>query len=427
MTSVFELVQAVDPAIQSQSVADFRSTIAAIATELHSDTGAEHRSLQQWWQWLDDEGYDRDGLIHILRQFCRRRLGDDGLAALSAFSTSIQDDADGIVALLDRLHDQQADLSEELQDLEAACLAEQGELNQIAGGMSKGGKWGTGVGVSVFGVAIIAGGLWYWSKKKSETAKEGLMHAARHFESDARDMFYYGKGMAPVEANKLARAVLTKSDSYGQFIDIGKAVKANTIDPKDAAKDLVYLLIDKRVNGLATAEEQAIMKKLGVDGWQPSDFNKANDQEYVDMLKRHPEFSRYAERMIGNQAKADILSRVDVPIGDNAAFKGMLKRYEPFLTERGRAALAGDASAFERDVEIEVGRGVEDLTRQVGEQALGKLKTAEKHAAGAVVTDVEEAQTGLVRNAERDVETALITAEEDAKVAARSAEQDLLI
>ena len=105
----------------------------------------------------------------------------------------------------------------------------------------------------------------------------------------------------------------------------------------------------------------------------------------------------------------------------------MLKRYEPFLTERGRAALAGDASAFEHDVEIEVGTGVEDLTRQAGERALGELQTAEKRAAGAVVTDVEEAQTGFVRKAERDVETALITAEEDAKVAARSAEQDLLI
>jgi len=421
MASVFDSVQAVDPAIQMQAVADFRSTIAAIATELHSDTGAEHRSLQQWWQWLDDEGYDRDGLIHIIRQFCRRRLGDDGLAALSAFSTSIQDDADGIVALLDRLHDQHADVSEELQDLEAACQAELADLYQTAGGMSKGGKWGIGVSATVVSVGIIAGVVWYRSKKAGEAVTERLQHDARHFEYDARDMFHYGVGMTELEANQLARDVLTKSDSYGQFVEFGKAVKANTVDPEIASKDLVYMLIDKRVNGLASADEQALMEKLEVDGWQPSDFGKVNDQVYVDMLKQHPEFSRYAERMIGNQAKADILSKVNVPIGNNPDFMGLLKQYEPYLTKRGRTALAGDASAFESDVEIKVGTGVEDLTRQVGEQSLGELQTAERRAADAVVTDVKDAQTSLIRKAD----DAVITLDEKAKAVARNAEEDL--
>jgi hypothetical protein len=420
MASVFDSVQAVDPAIQTQAVADFRSTIAAIATELHSDTGAEHRSLQQWCQWLDDEGYDRDGLIHIIRQFCRRRLGDDGLAALSAFSTSIQDDADGIVVLLDRLHDQHADLSEELQDLEAACQAEQADLYQTAGGMSKGGKWGIG-SATVVSVGIVAGVVWYRSKKAGEAVTERLQRDARHFECDARDMFHYGEGKSAVVANQLARDVLTKSVSYGQFVDIDKAVKAYTVDPKKVAKDLVYMLIDKRVNGLASADEQALMNKLGVDGWQPSDFGKVNDQVYVDMLKQHPDFSRYAERMIGNQARADILSKVNVPIGDNLDFKGLLNQYEPYLTKRGRAALAGDASAFENDVEIKVGTGVEDLTRQVGEQSLGELQTAEKRAADAVVTDVKDAQTSLIRKAD----DAVITVDEEAKAVARNGEGDL--
>lgn len=421
MACVFDSVQAVDPAIQTLAVADFRSTIAAIATELHSDTGAEHRSLQQWCQWLDDEGYDRDGLIHIIRQFCRRRLGDDGLAALSAFSTSIQDDADGIVVLLDRLHDQHADLSEELQDLEAACQAEQADLYQTAGGMSKGGKWGIGVSATVVSVGIVAGVVWYRSKKAGEAVTERLERDARDFECDARDMFHNGERKTAVEATQLARDVLTKSVSYGQFVDIDKAVKANTVKPEKASKDLVFRLIDRRVRGLASADERALMETLGVDGWQPSDFRNVNDQVYVDMLKQHPEFSRYAERMIGNRAKAEVLSKVNVPIGDNLDFKRLLQQYEPFLTKRGLAALAGDPSAFESDVEIKVGTGVEGLTRQVGEQSLGELQTAEKLAADAMFTDVKDAQKSLIRKAD----DAVITVDDETKAMARNAEEDI--
>ncbi len=112
MSSVLDLLQAAVPGIQPQAAADFRSTLVAIAKELPSASGAEHRSLQQWWQWLDEEGYDRDGLVQILRQFCRARIGEEGLAVLSESCASIQEHPDGMHLLLDWLEARHADLNQ---------------------------------------------------------------------------------------------------------------------------------------------------------------------------------------------------------------------------------------------------------------------------------------------------------------------------
>ena len=452
MSSVLDLLQAAVPGIQPQAAADFRSTLVAIAKELHSASGAEHRSLQQWWQWLDEEGYDRDGLVQILRQFCRARIGEEGLAVLSESCASIQEHPDGMHLLLDWLEARHADLNQELQELDAACLAEQAELEQTAGGMSKGWKIGLS---STGGVLVLAVGLYgvYKWKKSGETPEavaekfnQKLTEKANQFKDELKDEWFRSKeAMDNPDSAKLVddeiKNLGDRYKSYGEYFDVDKAAKPFMRDVKSEARSIARDLVLKRVGKVATKEELKIMSAAGIDQWDESDLyaivdNRIPLDEKTNQLLKDPKFIRYAERKLVAQAKVDLLRQFD-PIKltngiDDDKLRTYLNANRDLLTEKGRDLLAGKASEVEQDVTIDFTDGLKDLGRQMEKKAeyelqdgLEDLFDGVENEIGDVVDDgeqfVDDEVEGLLNSIGKTVKTDVGDVVLDAKAAERNA------
>ena len=82
MPALLETLQLSHPSIAAEAAAEFRTALVAILQQLEQDETAADRSLQGWWTWLDEEGYDRDGFGLILNQVGEAKLGQQGQAEL---------------------------------------------------------------------------------------------------------------------------------------------------------------------------------------------------------------------------------------------------------------------------------------------------------------------------------------------------------
>ena len=82
MSNVLELLQEVNPEINASMAADLRSGLVAINQQVQVDSASADWSLNSWWQWLDDEGYNRDTFLASLQGLCASRLDADALADL---------------------------------------------------------------------------------------------------------------------------------------------------------------------------------------------------------------------------------------------------------------------------------------------------------------------------------------------------------
>ena len=154
------------------SVADFRAALVAMGREMHDDTQAEHQSLWTWWQWLDDEGYERQAFAEVLCQVGRTTIGDEAFAELTAYSKSIENDPDGISTLIEYTNKHYPDLAEEIAKIEKLAEEEENQIQNMAGGMSKRAKdaligVGTVAGVGLVGLGV-KGIHSYWKRTKVE-------------------------------------------------------------------------------------------------------------------------------------------------------------------------------------------------------------------------------------------------------------------
>jgi hypothetical protein len=68
MSNLLQLLQEVDPAITPEMAADLRAVLVAINQEVEAERTSLEWSLNSWWQWLDDEGYNREAFIGALRR-----------------------------------------------------------------------------------------------------------------------------------------------------------------------------------------------------------------------------------------------------------------------------------------------------------------------------------------------------------------------
>ena len=100
------------------SVAGFHAALVAIGREMHEETQAGHQSLGAWWQWLDDEGYERQAFAEVLCQIGRTTIGEEAFAELTAYSKSIENDPDGISTLIEYVNKHYPDLTEEIAKIE---------------------------------------------------------------------------------------------------------------------------------------------------------------------------------------------------------------------------------------------------------------------------------------------------------------------
>jgi hypothetical protein len=162
------------PNIASHEAAAFRSSLIALGRQLQDEPDSQAHSLQTWWQWLDDEGYDRETFATILAQICKAKIGEQSLLELTSFITSSKDNSDGIAMLLEQVKQSHPSFAEEVEILESLALEEDNQLAATAGGMSKGGKIGIVVG-AVGLTGLIGGGIYLAIARKRRT---GAMNQA---------------------------------------------------------------------------------------------------------------------------------------------------------------------------------------------------------------------------------------------------------
>jgi len=176
MSALLALLQESDPSITATMAADLRAGLVAINQQVQAEPASQEWSLNSWWQWLDDEGYERQALLLALQQICVARIGEPALAEIGAACRAMAHEPGGLRLLQDLLEAMDADLPDQLHRLEAQALTEANELSMTAGGMSAAVK-----GVCITG-GVVATGLLLrhiFRRGDAEAAQAGL-YMIRH-------------------------------------------------------------------------------------------------------------------------------------------------------------------------------------------------------------------------------------------------------
>jgi len=156
MNSLLQQLADIDPAISAGQAAEFRTASLAITQRLQGDPTSLPLSLNDWWQWLDDEGYDRDTLALILSQMSTARIGAAAQRQLLSHLEQIGTEPEGLAKLFDHVQTLHPLLANDYASLETMTLAEQQQLEATAGGMSTKATIGIAVG------AFVTGGVISW-------------------------------------------------------------------------------------------------------------------------------------------------------------------------------------------------------------------------------------------------------------------------
>ena len=141
--------------------------LLAIAEEIHNQPEAEAHSLNHWFTWLDEEGYDQPGIARALQQLCQQRLGAEAGQQLQAQAKARADDPQGVPSAIEHLSQNHPELLEELLAIEQTRQEELQRLHAMAGGLSK----FTRNTLIAGGVGIVLG-LGYGVHLERRTSKE---------------------------------------------------------------------------------------------------------------------------------------------------------------------------------------------------------------------------------------------------------------
>jgi len=186
MNTLLQQLADIDPGISAGQAAEFRTASLAIAQRLHGEPTSLPLSLNDWWQWLDDEGYDRDTLALILSQMSTARIGAAAQRQLLSHLEQIGTEPEGLAKLFDHVQTLHPLLANDYASLETMALAEQQQLEATAGGMST--KATIGIAVGAFVTGGVAGGLFgYIYGKKKQVVEKSEQIEVRVHEDAARD------------------------------------------------------------------------------------------------------------------------------------------------------------------------------------------------------------------------------------------------
>ena len=249
MTNLREYLAQINPQIGTGAVAGFRSSLVAISAEVNGQPEAMELSLQQWWQWLDDEGYDRDDFARVATAVISANIGNQGLAEITAHIQAQQHQPAGIPCLLSHIDSTAPALAQEIDQLEDLAATEEKLLHSTAGGMSKAGVHALEAVGAVAGTALTAGAgvltyrkiikpIHQWWKERAAAKAEAAATRVSEAEARAKDL---------VEQSREREAEKLRED--------GRRAREN-ID-NNFVKDL-YENTDKDINDLiAHANSQA--------------------------------------------------------------------------------------------------------------------------------------------------------------------------
>ena len=237
MPSLLESLQLINPAVAAGAAADFRSALVAILQQLDQDEAAVNRSLQGWWQWLEEEGYEQEGFGLIFNQVCEAKLGEQGHAELLSCLQSNAAEPEGLPRLIEHVQSDYPALAKEIESLEELAVTEEQQLHATAGGTKAGKDTGIAVGLLVGTAATVLVG--YKAKKGVQWLankwKNRGQAATEKIEKDIQEDKLRGTEKLERETRNLENQAQGKEESL---------LKKTLKDPEKAKQDVALSKIE---------------------------------------------------------------------------------------------------------------------------------------------------------------------------------------
>jgi len=157
LTTLIDELQRFGVANSVDKSCQFRSALVSVVDQLRDEDGASaHRSLQAWWQWLEDSGLESHTVANVLRQITNTIIGDFARQELETYIHKISTEVDGLPRFMEHVQDSYPKLTTTFEKLEVLAIHEQQQLEAVAGGMDKRAK-DTLIGGAVLGASLIFG------------------------------------------------------------------------------------------------------------------------------------------------------------------------------------------------------------------------------------------------------------------------------
>ena len=413
MASLLETLQLIDPAIASEAAAEFRTALVAILQQLEQDETAANRSLQGWWTWLDEEGYDRDGFGLILNQVCEAKLGEQGGTELRAFLQANAAEPEGLPKLIDHVQSEVPDLAQTIESLEALAVEEEQQLVATAGGMSKGAKIGLIAAGSYLGALGISSLAAYAIHRRTGS---GL---ANSVQERAERELTVGKESAAAALRKEARMGVRVEREDATLESVAhdfEALKKVMMDPS-AVVNLGKGLEKYEDNDIETHVAQLVGKHTMI-------FAKEIDVEIkaaiADKLRDNPEYQKQVlqetDQLIDTEAEKLDFMDLGAEIKNSDIYQTAIAKVENGSWFKGKLAEleTTDMSKLRKEIVSELTQSYKPLVKE--EVAIAK-REALNDADNEMINMVSDGK-GLAKKSEIRVELEVRGAARDAKATA---------
>ena len=413
MPALLETLQLSHPSIAAEAAAEFRTALVAILQQLEQDETAANRSLQGWWTWLDEEGYDRDGFGLILNQVCEAKLGEQGGTELRAFLQANAAEPEGLPKLIDHVQSEVPDLAQTIESLEALAVEEEQQLVATAGGMSKGAKIGLIAAGSYLGALGISSLAAYAIHRRTGS---GL---ANSVQERAERELTVGKESAAAALRKEARMGVRVEREDATLESVAhdfEALKKVMMDPS-AVVNLGKGLEKYEDNDIETHVAQLVGKHTMI-------FAKEIDVEIkaaiADKLRDNPEYQKQVlqetDQLIDTEAEKLDFMDLGAEIKNSDIYQTAIAKVENGSWFKGKLAEleTTDMSKLRKEIVSELTQSYKPLVKE--EVAIAK-REALNDADNEMINMVSDGK-GLAKKSEIRVELEVRGAARDAKATA---------
>ena len=414
MASLLETLQLIDPAIASEAAAEFRTALVAILQQLEQDETAANRSLQGWWTWLDEEGYNRDGFGLILNQVCEAKLGEQGGTELRAFLQANAAELEGLPKLIDHVQSEVPDLAQTIESLEALAVEEEQQLVATAGGMSKGATIGVAVGgtVAVLGISGLVG---YAVHRRNKT------RAANEARERAEQMLTVEKENAAAALRKEARMGVRAERGDGDIIlkDIAHDPEAlnKALENPNAVVNLGKGLEKYTEDDIETHVAELVGRHLSVF---KTEINAEITTVFKDRIRANPEYQKQVlqetDQLIDTEAEKLDFRDLGAEIKNNDIYQAAIAKVENNPWFKGELANLEktDMSKLRKEISSELTQSYKPLVKE--EVAIAQQE-ALNDVDNEMINMVSDGK-GLAKKSEIRVELEVRGAARDAKATA---------
>jgi hypothetical protein len=284
---------------------DLRACLVALNRQAQVEPSSPEWSLNAWWRWLDDEGYNREAFAEVLQRLGAARISEAQLTNLVTTCGTRGDEPNGLALFQELLHKIDKDSLDLLHHFESIALTEEHELVHEAGGrtnLTKGEKVEIGVGVplAVFGIVGVGFAVRALLKRCAVVDRDQIManvdQAARNEARDARQALLAGE-------QDLRRDVRdVRSDGRNLAGDI---IKTAADKPEQTYKVTREIAFNAKHIGEYTAEDIKSRVNLLVSEHTLFHLGDLLERRCIDEFKRTPKFLQKVEEAAAKNAESD--------------------------------------------------------------------------------------------------------------------------